>query len=63
MAVCWGVRAEKQGQLVELGGDQSPSPKAPPRRGKGAKEISGEEQMPEKQWRRRGVLVVTEEKV
>ena len=31
MAVCWGVRAEKQGQLVELGGDQSPSPKAPPR--------------------------------
>ena len=26
----WGGRAEKEGQLVELVGDQGPSPEAPP---------------------------------
>ena len=45
----WGERSGKEGQLVELVGDQNPSPKAPIRskREEGAKEMSGEERLPE----------------
>ena len=27
--ICWGKRSEREGQLVELVGDQNPSPEAP----------------------------------
>ena len=51
-----GYVEEKERQSIELVSDQNLSPKAPPRnkraRKEGAKEMSGEERLPEKQWRR-----------
>ena len=51
-----GKRLEREGPIEELVGGQSPSPEAPPRskkrREEGAKEMSGEERLPEEQWRR-----------
>ena len=54
----WGKRPEREGRIEELVGGQNPGPEAPPRSKKGqdgAKEMSGEERLPEEQSRRMGV--------
>ena len=52
-----GKREERNKELVD---GQNPGPEAPPRRQEkarveGAKEMSGEERLPEERWRRVGV--------
>ena len=47
---------EREGQREELVGGQNPGPEVPSRSKKeGAKEMSGEERLPEERWRRVGV--------
>ena len=51
----WGKRAGRKEQIQELKGASDPSQEQERAREEGAKEMSGEERLPKKRWRRVGM--------